>query len=112
MNEDEMMLSNWDNEGGSIAPEKPEPAPLAPEPHFDLSNFMAEWENGNLEYDDCIRLFQHLVDTRLAWSLPGRFGRFAAELIRSGEVTTPQPYHNPAAAGISDFYEMGKAIAK
>ena len=34
-----------------------------------------------------IEAWQHLVDTGLAWSLQGRFGRTAADLIEQGVIS-------------------------
>ena len=36
-----------------------------------------------------IEAWQHLIDTGLAWSLQGWFGRRAAELIEQGICTAP-----------------------
>jgi hypothetical protein len=51
-----------------------------------MSNIIA-FEQGELEQDEVIVLFQHLVDSGLAWSLQGSYGRTAMALIRAGEVT-------------------------
>lgn len=44
-------------------------------------------DKGTLTEDEHIALFQHLVDTGLAWQLQGRIGREAAALIEAGLVT-------------------------
>jgi hypothetical protein len=43
------------------------------------------FENGELEHDEIIALFQHLIDTGIAWQLQGSYVRAAVRLIESGE---------------------------
>ena len=45
------------------------------------------FEEGTLDEDRTIALFQYLVDTRLAWQLQGSYGRLAMDLIECGLVT-------------------------
>ena len=42
-----------------------------------------------VDEDKQIEAWQHLVDTGLAWSLQGWFGRTANELIENGNCTDP-----------------------
>ena len=49
-------------------------------------NKIIEWENGGMSETDEIEFFQGLVDTGLAWSLQGMYGRRAMQLIESGLV--------------------------
>jgi hypothetical protein len=45
---------------------------------------MIAWEEGTLDVGETLELFQHLIDTGLAWSLQGCYGRAAAHFIREG----------------------------
>lgn len=54
---------------------------------FDLTGQIIAYENGELSHEEVVELFQHLVDTGLAWSLQGSYGRMAQSLIESGEIT-------------------------
>lgn len=52
---------------------------------FDLARII-DYENGELTHEQTVELFQHLVDSGLAWQLQGHYGRRAIELIENGEV--------------------------
>lgn len=54
---------------------------------LDLTSSIIAFESGELEDDEVIELFQHLVDTGLAWQLQGFYGRTARDLIEQGLVT-------------------------
>jgi hypothetical protein len=49
----------------------------------DLDKLIA-FENGELDFDEVVDLFQNLIDTGLAWTLQGFYGRTAAQLIDDG----------------------------
>jgi len=53
----------------------------------DITNLIIEFEEGNLDKEETIELFQKLVDTRLAWQLQGSYGRIASTLIEEGLIT-------------------------
>lgn len=56
----------------------------------DLTSNIIAYENGELDEDGVVDLFQHLVDTGLAWTLQGHYGRTASHLIGCGLVV-PNP---------------------
>jgi len=42
------------------------------------------FENGELDNEQTIQLFQELIDSGMAWSLQGSYGRTAKYLIDAG----------------------------
>ena len=53
---------------------------------FDLTGQMMAYEEGQLDEDQMVTLFQRLVDNGMAWTLQGHYGRVATALIEDGRV--------------------------
>ena len=52
--------------------------------HYDLVGKMMDYENGMLPKAQAIELFQHLINSGMAFQLQGRYGRTAAMLLDKG----------------------------
>lgn len=56
---------------------------------FSVTDHILAFEAGELDETETIELFQHLIDTGLAWSLQGSYGRTAMRMLEAGYVTPP-----------------------
>ena len=54
-----------------------------------LISRIIDYEDGHLDHEETVLLFQDLVDTGLAWTLQGHYGRTAHRLITAGVITPP-----------------------
>lgn len=54
---------------------------------FDVTGAIMDYEEGALNRDQTIELFQYLINTGLAWKLQGSYGRMARYLIDTGYCT-------------------------
>ena len=70
-----------DGYGGAESPMRPRPAEALTE---ELEAVLCDYEDGHLSDADAWSLFQHLINTGLAWTLPGHYGRRATHLIDEG----------------------------
>lgn len=53
----------------------------------DITGKIIAYEQGDMSDEKEVELFQHLVDTGMAWQLQGMYGRQAMRLIEAGLVT-------------------------
>jgi len=56
---------------------------------FDLTTELIDFEQGSLSTEGTLRLFQYLVDTGMAWTLQGFYGRTAVRMIEAGLINPP-----------------------
>lgn len=74
---------------------------------FNLTSSIIAYESGELEEDGIVELFQYLVDTGLAWSLQGSYGRYARWLIERGSISAGGTRSARAKTGArSSFIEV------
>jgi len=50
-------------------------------------------EQGELDFDETVTLFQALIDSGLIWELQGSYGRQAIDFIDAGYCTMPRTNH-------------------
>lgn len=52
---------------------------------FDRIDFIIRFEAGELNHNEVVEGFQHLIDEGTVWSLQGSYQRMARALIESGD---------------------------
>ena len=58
-------------------------------------DYLIAFEGGELDDIDTILFFQYLIDTGLAWSLQGSYGRAARSLIEAGHCFRADDLNRP-----------------
>ena len=56
---------------------------------YDVTKKIGAYEDGKLNDDSVIELFQYLVDTDQVWEMEANYGRKAVELAEAGRITLP-----------------------
>lgn len=51
---------------------------------YELTNSIIDYEMGNLDDAETLRLFSELVKNGMVWSLQGHYGRSASAMIQDG----------------------------
>jgi len=51
-----------------------------------LTERIIEYEQGELNQDQTIQLFQELYDSGLVWNLQGHYGRLCYQLLEAGLI--------------------------
>lgn len=59
-------------------------------PTYDVTGNIIAYESGELNDEQTIDLFQHLVDNGMAWQLQGSYGRTANDLLEAGLIHPPK----------------------
>lgn len=54
---------------------------------YDHVGAIMDFESGELDDEGVVTLFQYLVDTGLAWTLQGSYGRLAHSMLEDGIIT-------------------------
>ncbi len=56
---------------------------------YNVAENISAYENGSLDEEAVIKLFQHLVDDGQVWKLDAEYGKKAVELSEAGRITLP-----------------------
>ena len=56
---------------------------------YNVAENVSAYENGRLDEEAVIELFQHLVDNGQVWELDAKYGKKAVELSEAGRITLP-----------------------
>lgn len=55
--------------------------------NYDIIGNLCAFESGDLDENETLDLFQKLVNTGMAWTLQGSYGRMAKHLIDQGLIS-------------------------
>ncbi len=75
---------------------------------FNLVENIMAYENGELNENETIKLFQHLLDTGQVWGLQGHYGRTAWDMLEEGLLTPPKTPQKDYYGNTIDFSQFKK----
>jgi len=61
--------------------------PTATPKIFDTVGMIMDYEAGEMDLEQVVNFFSHLIKTGMAWTLQGHYGRTAQTLINNGYLT-------------------------
>ncbi len=56
---------------------------------YNVAENISAYENGRLDEEAVIKLFQHLIDNGQVWELDAKYGKKAVELAEAGSISLP-----------------------
>jgi len=59
-----------------------------------MINDIIAYESGEMQDEEIIDFFQRLIDSGMAWTLQGSYGRMAMRLVEDGVCTLPEHKEN------------------
>ena len=68
---------------------------------YDVVSGIIAFESGTLDDEATLELFQYLVNTGMAWTLQGSYGRMAVFLLEQGLIQPARSY-DAAEPGCTD----------
>jgi hypothetical protein len=77
---------------------------------YDVTIGIIEYEEGKLNDEQTIELFQHLLDTGMCWSLQGHYGRTAMAMLEAGLLIPPKKPQKDYYGNVIDFSRFNKKI--
>ena len=70
------------------------PNPKKEKNSFDVTSYILSYEQGELSDKETIKLFQHLENTGMAYTLQGHYGRVSTSLIGAGLIKPNPKIHS------------------
>lgn len=56
---------------------------MEPTNEHNLVDKVIRYEEGEMDFDEAVEFFQYLIDTGMAWTLQGSYGRMARDMIEA-----------------------------